>query len=46
MLKQVQHDKGDCSCFCHPEPCPELDSGLIRDLGFGFGINSLLVIDH
>jgi hypothetical protein len=24
------------SCSCHPEPCPELDSGLFRDLGFGF----------
>jgi hypothetical protein len=21
--------------FCHPEPCPELDSGLFRDLGLG-----------
>jgi hypothetical protein len=37
MLKQVQHDKmvRFRSC-CHPGPCPELDSGLFRDLDFRF----------
>jgi hypothetical protein len=37
MLKRVQHDKKDgVFSVCHPEPCPELVSGLFRDLGFGF----------
>jgi hypothetical protein len=31
MLKRVQHDKKGG----HSEPCPELDSGLFRNLGFG-----------
>jgi hypothetical protein len=35
MLKRVQHDNRVGSLFCHPEPCPELDSGLFRDLVFG-----------
>jgi hypothetical protein len=32
MLKRVQHDNRVGSLFCHPGPCPELDSGLFRDL--------------
>jgi hypothetical protein len=36
---KIQHDKiiWFWSC-CHPEPCPELDSGLVRDLGFEFSV--------
>ncbi len=29
----VQHDNPGGFLFCHPGPCPELDSGLVRDLG-------------
>jgi hypothetical protein len=42
ILSQAQHKVHDkmvwfWSC-CHPEPCPELDSGLFRDLGFEFWV--------
>ncbi len=42
ILNQVQdlvHDKTVWFwCCCHPGPCPELDSGLVRDLGFEFWV--------
>jgi hypothetical protein len=41
ILKRVQHKVQHDDMFwfwscCPPEPCPELDSGLVRDLGFEF----------
>ncbi len=45
ILSQAQHKVHDkivwlWSC-CHPGPCPELDSGLVRDLGFEFWVLKL-----
>ena len=35
MLKRIQHDMNRYNrIICHPKPCPELDSGLFRDLDF------------
>ncbi len=33
---RVLHDKKSGASACHPEPRPELVSGLFRDLGLGF----------